>query len=87
MRPYRGKRVDGKGWAKGSLLDYPKMLDCPDMAVIVVFERDATLTVTGTEFQVIPSTVEFNVGEFWFRVELFEKMAMQSSEYQKRLDK
>jgi hypothetical protein len=51
MRQYRGKRIDNGERVYGSLIDYP------DRSGIVEFKTDATLSITGTEYQVDPATV------------------------------
>ena len=74
---FRGKRRDGKGdWTYGYFFQ--------------IWERTYILWGTTNDIpnmlEVIPETVEFNVGEYhWFNIKLFEKMAMQSREYKKRL--
>jgi hypothetical protein len=50
-RKYRGKRIDNGEWVY-----------YPDRSGIVEFKTDATLSITGTEYQVDPATVGQSTG-------------------------
>ncbi len=83
MRPYRGKRVDNGKWVYGYYVKITAKSYITD-------GKDYGIECCGGEnlpeyIEVDPVTVEFKAGEFWFAVGLFEKMIIQSEEYQEKL--
>ena len=96
MKPYRAIPIDGKDFVYGwytEAEDYHKekrhfiILNNSRFYPFVVGEekviepREYSINI----IEVIPETIQFNVGEFWFGVELLEKMLMQSCEYKRKL--
>ena len=78
---FRGISVKKGGWVFGD------RVEVGDKIFIILkpyYPTGFIGWVVGGLVEVDPETVEFNVGEFWFSTELFEKMAMQSHEYMKK---
>ncbi len=88
QRMYRGKTLDGV-WVYGWYCEVEGK-----HVIIPCFKGGKSDfhpfigTTNGIQGYMIitASSVQFNVGDFWFDVDLFETMAMQSREYKKALD-